>query len=385
MSSMPRLATLACALMLAACGGKPDAGADSATGKPAGPEEKVLNVYNWSDYVAADTVKDFEAATGIKVNYDVYSENETLETKLSAGSSGYDVVFPSARPFAQRQVKAGLYAPLDKAKLPNWSHLDPTVLKGLEDVDPGNAHIVPYMWGTTGLGVNVDKVKAALGDNAPLDSWALLFDPANAAKLAKCGISVLDDDQEAFGAALIYLGRDPNAGTPDEIEVVKKTYAAIRPYIRTFNNAEYKDALANGDSCVVMGYSGDVGQARDVAAEAAKSAGKPAPDIRYVIPKEGAIRWVDVIAVPKDAKHVGNAHAFINFLMDPKVIAKITDHVAYANANKDATALIDPEIAGDAGVYPPEAVRAKLVDPKSLPEAVQRQRVRAWTAIKSGQ
>lgn len=385
MSSMPRLATLACALMLAACGGKPDAGADSATGKPAGPEEKVLNVYNWSDYVAADTVKDFEAATGIKVNYDVYSENETLETKLSAGSSGYDVVFPSARPFAQRQVKAGLYAPLDKAKLPNGSHLDPAVLKGLEDVDPGNAHIVPYMWGTTGLGVNVDKVKAALGDNAPLDSWALLFDPANAAKLAKCGISVLDDDQEAFGAALIYLGRDPNAGTPDEIELVKKTYAAIRPYIRTFNNAEYKDALANGDSCVVMGYSGDVGQARDVAAEAAKSAGKPAPDIRYVIPKEGAIRWVDVIAVPKDAKHVGNAHAFINFLMDPKVIAKITDHVAYANANKDATALIDPEIAADAGVYPPEAVRAKLVDPKSLPEAVQRQRVRAWTAIKSGQ
>ena len=385
MSSMPRLATLACALLLAACGGKPDAGADSATGKPAGPEEKVLNVYNWSDYVAADTVKDFEAATGIKVNYDVYSENETLETKLSAGSSGYDVVFPSARPFAQRQVKAGLYAPLDKAKLPNWSHLDPAVLKGLEDVDPGNAHIVPYMWGTTGLGVNVDKVKAALGDNAPLDSWALLFDPANAAKLAKCGISVLDDDQEAFGAALIYLGRDPNAGAPEEIELVKKTYAAIRPYIRTFNNAEYKDALANGDSCVVMGYSGDVGQARDVAAEAAKSAGKPAPDIRYVIPKEGAIRWVDVIAVPKDAKHVGNAHAFINFLMDPKVIAKITDHVAYANANKDATALIDPEIAADAGVYPPEAVRAKLVDPKSLPEAVQRQRVRAWTAIKSGQ
>ena len=385
MSSMPRLATLACALMLAACGGKPDAGADSATGKPAGPEEKVLNVYNWSDYVAADTVKDFEAATGIKVNYDVYSENETLETKLSAGSSGYDVVFPSARPFAQRQVKAGLYAPLDKAKLPNWSHLDPAVLKGLEDVDPGNAHIVPYMWGTTGLGVNVDKVKAALGENAPLDSWALLFDPANAAKLAKCGISVLDDDQEAFGAALIYLGRDPNAGAPEEIELVKKTYAAIRPYIRTFNNAEYKDALANGDSCVVMGYSGDVGQARDVAAEAAKSAGKPAPDIRYVIPKEGAIRWVDVIAVPKDAKHVGNAHAFINFLMDPKVIAKITDHVAYANANKDATALIDPEIAADAGVYPPEAVRAKLVDPKSLPEAVQRQRVRAWTAIKSGQ
>lgn len=373
-----RLAPLACALMLAACGG------GSGDGAAGGGDGKVLNVYNWSDYVAEDTIRQFEAATGIKVNYDVYSENETLETKLTTGSSGYDVVFPSARPFAQRQIKAGLFAPLDKALLPHWSHLDTDVLAGLADIDPGNAHVVPYMWGTTGLGINVEKVQAALGADAPIDSWALLFDPANAAKLASCGIHVLDDEQEAFGAALIWLGKDPNAGAEGDIELVKQAYAAIRPHVRTFNNAAYKDALANGDACVVMGYSGDIGQARDVAAEAAEATGKPAPDIRYVIPKEGAIRWVDVMGIPKDAPHAANAHAFIDYLLQPEVIAKVSDYVAYANANKDATALIDPEIAGDEGVYPPAEVRAKLVDPAALPDDVQRQRVRAWTAIKSG-
>ena len=373
-----RLAPLACALMLAACDG------GSGDGAAGGGDGKVLNVYNWSDYVAEDTIREFEAATGIKVNYDVYSENETLETKLTTGSSGYDVVFPSARPFAQRQIKAGLFAPLEKALLPHWSHLDTDVLAGLADIDPGNAHVVPYMWGTTGLGINVEKVQAALGADAPIDSWALLFDPANAAKLASCGIHVLDDEQEAFGAALIWLGKDPNAGAEGDIELVKQAYAAIRPHVRTFNNAAYKDALANGDACVVMGYSGDIGQARDVAAEAAEATGKPPPDIRYVIPKEGAIRWVDVMGIPRDAPHAANAHAFIDYLLQPEVIAKVSDYVAYANANKDATALIDPEIAGDEGVYPPAEVRAKLVDPAALPDEVQRQRVRAWTAIKSG-
>jgi len=377
-----RLAPLACALMLVACGGKqPDQAAPAA---PAGAEEKVLNVYNWSDYVADDTVKNFETATGIKVNYDVYDANETLESKLTAGASGYDVVFPSARPFAQRQVKSGLYAALDKSKLSHWKHLDPQLLQNLDGIDPGNAHLVPYMWGTTGLGVNVDKVQAALGAGAALDTWSLLFDPANAAKLAKCGITVLDDDQEAFGAALIWRGRDPNAGTADEIEVVKKVYGAIRPYVRTFNNAEYKDAFANGDACLVMGYSGDIAQASTDAFDAAAKAGKPAPNLRFVLPKEGAIRWVDVIAVPKDSKHSGNAHAFIDYLLDPKVAAAISNHVAYASANKDALPLVDPAIAQDPGVYPPAEVRAKLIDPKSLPEDVQRQRVRAWTRIKSG-
>ena len=372
-----RLATLASALILAACGA-------SQPGAESGDGGKVLNVYNWSDYVADGTIAGFEEATGIRVNYDVYSENETLETKLVAGGSGYDVVFPSARPFAQRQIRTGLYAPLDKSQLPNLAHMDPDIMEGLTDIDPDNAHVVPYMWGTTGLGINVARVREALGADAPLDSWGLLFDPANASKLASCGIHVLDDDQEAFGAALLWLGRDPNAGAADEIDAVREVYAAIRPHIRTFNNAEYKDALANGDACLVMGYSGDIGQARDVAVEAAEATGRAAPDIRYVIPKEGAIRWMDVMAIPKDAPHADNAHAFIDYLLQPEVIAKVTDYVAYANANRDATALVDAEIAADPGVYPPEDVRAKLVDPTSLPEDVQRQRVRAWTAIKSG-
>lgn len=376
-----RLATLASALILAACGGTQT---DAESGAAGGAEANRLNVYNWSDYVAEDTIANFEAATGISVNYDVYSENETLETKLVAGGSGYDVVFPSARPFAQRQIRTGLYAPLDKSLLPNLEHLDLDIMEGLTDIDEGNAHVVPYMWGTTGLGINVERVREALGPDAPLDTWGLLFDPANASRLASCGIHVLDDDQEAFGAALIWLGRDPNAGAPDEIDAVREAYAAIRPHIRTFNNAEYKDALANGDACLVMGYSGDIGQARDVAAEAAEATGRDAPDIRYVIPKEGAIRWMDVIAIPKDARHPGNAHAFINHLLEPEVIAAITDHVAYANANLSATPLVDAEIASDAGVYPPAEVRERLVDPVSLPDDVQRQRVRAWTAIKSG-
>ena len=375
-----RFAPLACALALAACGGS-QPGSEGASD---GAEQKVLNVYNWSDYVADDTIANFEAATGIKINYDVYAENETLETKLVAGGSGYDVVFPSARPFAQRQIRTCLYAPLDKAQLPNLQHLDPNIMEGLTDIDADNLHVGPYMWGTTGLGINVEKVTAALGAAAPLDSWSLLFDPANAAKLASCGIHVLDDDQEAFSAALIWLGRDPNAGSADEIDAVREAYAAIRPHIRTFNNAEYKDALANGDACLVMGYSGDIGQARDVAIEAAEATGRAAPDLRYVIPKEGAVRWMDVIAIPRDARHPGTAHAFVNYLMEPEVIAAITDHVAYANANLAATELIDPEIAADTGVYPPEDVRERLVDPVSLPDDMQRQRVRAWTGIKSG-
>lgn len=372
-----RLATLASALILAACGA-------SQPGAESGDGGKILNVYNWSDYVADGTIAGFEEATGIRVNYDVYSENETLETKLVAGGSGYDVVFPSARPFAQRQIRTGLYAPLDKSQLPNLAHMDPGIMEGLTDIDPDNAHVVPYMWGTTGLGINVARVREALGADAPLDSWGLLFDPANASKLASCGIHVLDDDQEAFGAALLWLGRDPNAGAADEIDAVREVYAAIRPHVRTFNSAEYKDALANGDACLVMGYSGDIGQARDVAAEAAEATGRAAPDIQYVIPKEGALRWMDVIAIPADARNPANAHAFVNYLMEPEVIAEVTDYVAYANANLAATELIDPEIASHPGVYPPEDVRERLVDPVSLPDDVQRQRVRAWTGIKSG-
>ena len=374
-----RYSLIASALLLAACSRQeaaPEAAAPAA--QPA--EDAVVYVYNWSDYVAEDTLAKFEAETGIRVVYDTYDANEMLETKLMAGASGYDVVFPSARPFAQRHIQAGLYAALDKAQLPNLGNLDADLLDGLQDVDPGNQHTVPYMWGTTGLGINVAKVKAALGEDAPLDSWSLLFDPANAAKLAQCGIAVLDDEQETFAAALIWKGRDANALTGDETQVVTEAYQAIRPHIRYFHSSRYIDDLANGDVCVAMGYSGDVFQASDAAVEAENGI-----EIAYIIPKEGAVRWVDLMAIPADAPHAANAHAFINYLLKPEVSAGIVNYVSYASPNTAALPLVDPEISGDPGVYPPAEVMAKLVDPVTLPQETTRERVRAWTSIKTGQ
>ncbi len=372
-----KTAPLAAALlMLAACGDKPP---DAATPAAPGAEARTLHVYNWSDYVAEDTIARFQKETGIKVVYDVYDSNEMLEAKLVTGGSGYDVVFPSARPFAQRQIASGIYATLDKAQLPHLHNIDPALQQALADVDPGNAHVVPYMWGTTGLGINVAKVKEALGETAELDTWNILFDPANAEKLAKCGISVLDDDQETFSAALIWLQQDPNTQDPAQIEAVKQAYAAIRPHIRYFNSSKYIDDLANGDLCLAMGYSGDVFQARDRAEEAGNGV-----EIDYIIPGEGAVRWFDLMAIPKDAPHPKNAHAFIDFLLQPEVIADISNYVGYANPNTAATALLDPAIAENPGAYPPEDIIARLVDPVSLPETLQRERVRAWTTIKSG-
>ena len=377
-----RYSLIASALLLAACSQSPEppatAGAPAADAPAQG--EKVVYVYNWSDYIAEDTIANFEAETGIKVVYDVYDNNEMLEAKLMAGASGYDLVFPSARPFAQRHIQAGVYAPLDKSKLSNLGNLDADLLQGLQDVDPGNAHALPYMWGTTGLGINVAKVKEVLGEDAPLDSWSLLFDPANAEKLAACGISVLDDEQEAFAAALIWKGMDANALTGAETQVVTDAFAAIRPHIRYFNSSKYIDDLANGDICLAMGYSGDVFLAGDRAEESGNGV-----EIQYIIPKEGAVRWVDLMAIPKDAPHADNAHALMDYLLKPDVAAGITNYVAYASPNTAATPLVDPEISGDPGVYPPAEVLAKLVDPVTLPPETTRERVRAWTTIKTGQ
>ncbi|MBY4597300.1 polyamine ABC transporter substrate-binding protein [bacterium BD-1] len=377
-----RYSLIASALLLAACSRSPEPPAtDAAPAADASAQgEKVVYVYNWSDYIAEDTIANFEAETGIKVVYDVYDNNEMLEAKLMAGASGYDLVFPSARPFAQRHIQAGVYAPLDKSKLSNLGNLDATLLQGLQDVDPGNAHALPYMWGTTGLGINVAKVKEVLGEDAPLDSWSLLFDPANAAKLAACGITVLDDEQEAFAAALIWKGMDANALTGNETQVVTDVFAAIRPHVRYFNSSKYIDDLANGDICLAMGYSGDVFLAGDRAEESGNGV-----EIQYIIPKEGAVRWVDLMAIPKDAPHAGNAHALMDYLLKPEVAAGITNYVAYASPNTAATPLVDPEISGDPGVYPPAEVLAKLVDPVTLPPETTRERVRAWTTIKTGQ
>ncbi len=345
----------------------------------AAADEPVVHVYNWSDYVAEDTIDNFMTQTGIDVVYDVYDANETLEAKLFAGRTGYDVVFPSAHPFAGRHISSGLYAQLDKTRLPGLQHLDPTLVRLLEATDPGNKYLVPYMWGTTGIGYNAAKVKEVLGAEAPVNSWELIFNPKNAEKLSSCGLVLLDDEQEAFAAALIYLGKDANTTDTSEIEAATELLNSIRPYIRYFHSSQYINDLANGDICVAQGYSGDVLQARDRAAEA----GQDVPVV-YSIPKEGAIMWVDVMAIPADAPHTEQAYAFINYLLDPQVIANISDYVAYANPNKDATPLLDAEVRDDAGIYPSPEVMQRLVVPHEIPSRIQRLKTRSWTRIKTG-
>lgn len=342
-------------------------------------ERPVVHVYNWSDYIAEDTIQRFEHETGIKVVYDVYDSNEVLESKLLAGKSGYDLVFPTARPFAQRHIAAGLYHKLDMSKLTNYGNLDEHVLEALQGLDPGNQYVVPYMIGSTGLGYNIAKVKGALGNDAPVDSWKLILDLANTKKLAGCGISLLDDDVEVISAALIYLGKSPNSTDPLDIQAAAELLSKVRPYIKYFHSSQYINDLANGDICVAQGYSGDVLQARDRAEKAMNGV-----EIGYSIPREGALMSTDVMAIPADAPHVDSALALINYLLRPEVIAAITSYVSYANPNKAATPLVDESVRDDPGIYPPPAVRARLVTAEALPLAVQRLRVRRWTRIKTG-
>jgi putrescine transport system substrate-binding protein len=342
-------------------------------------EQKLLNIYNWSDYIADDTVANFEKETGIKANYDVYDSNEVLEAKLLAGHSGYDLVVPSAVPYLARQVTSGVYRKLDKAALKNYGNLDPQILSAAANADPGNQYGVPYMWGTTGFGYNVAKVKATLGDHAPTDSSALLFDPANAKKLAACGISLLDSAEELFPAALAYLGRDPLSRDQADLDRAVAVIQAIRPYIRKFHSSEYINDLANGDLCLAWGYSGDVVQARSRAQDA-----KNGVDIAYTIPKEGAMIWIDMMAIPADAPHPGNALKFIDYILRPDVVAAISNAVAYANPNQAATKLVDPSLTSDPNVYPPQSVRARLFFDKSVTPEYERLRTRAWTRIKTG-
>jgi putrescine transport system substrate-binding protein len=383
MGSVARVAILAlgCALALSACGdrkpaagGGPGAAADGSGKAPV----KALNLYIWSDYLAANTLADFEKQTGIKVHVSYFDTNETLETKLLAGNSGFDVVVPTASYF-ERQIKAGVYLAFDKSKLPNLRNMDGQLMAKVAQHDPGNAHGVIYMWGTNGLGYN-EKMISALLPKAPLDSWRMVFDPAVASKVAKCGISVLDSPAEMMRAVYSYLGKDPNSQNPEDLAKAEQVLTKIRPYVRNINSSEYIEALANGDICVAVGYNGDVLQARDRAREAGKGI-----EVKYAVPKEGSILWFDMLAIPKDAPNPESAYAFINYIMTPRVIADISNFKRYANADAQAQSLLDPTVRDDPGIYPPkeqtEKLAVQLADSADQTRAI----TRVWQKFKTGQ
>jgi putrescine transport system substrate-binding protein len=349
----------------------------AASGTPISPE-KVLNVYNWSDYIEPSVVAAFEQEYGIKVNYDVYDSNEQLETKLLVGHSSYDVVVPSGA-FFERQIKAGLYQKLDQAQLPNLKNLDPEAMRGLAMYDPGNQYGVVYTWlSTTGIGYDVVKVKARLQD-APVDSWRILYDPAVIAKFQDCGVSVLDAPVDVLGSVLFFLGKDPNSESPQDLKAVEQVLLSIRPYVRLVDSTRYYYALANGEVCLVLGWSGDVTLARTRAEEAGSGL-----QIAYSIPKEGTNTFFDVVAIPVDAPHPGNAHLFINYLLRPDVAARNSNKFKYANPVPASMALLDPGLANDPGVYPPPEARARFVPVRAKSEAFTRLLNRTWTRFKTG-
>jgi putrescine transport system substrate-binding protein len=345
----------------------------------AAAQEKVVNVFNWSDYIDASILEDFTKETGIKVVYDVYDSNEILETKLLAGGSGYDVVVPSASPFMVRQIQAGVYQKLDKSKLPNISNEWDVVQQAVVKFDPGNEYSVNYMWGTIGIGYNTKKVKEALGVDA-IDSWDAVFKPENMEKLSTCGVYFLDAASDMISTALHHLGLNPSSSSQEDVAKAEELLLSVRPYVRKFHSSEMINALANGDICVAVGFSGDLFQARDRAAEA-----KQGVDIAYVIPKEGAQMWFDQMAIPADAQHVEEAHAFINYMLKPEVAAKASNYVFYANGNKASQPLLDKEIIDDPAIYPPADVMAKLFTVQPYDPKGQRIITRAWTKVTTGQ
>ncbi len=344
---------------------------------PAMAQERVVNIYNWSDYIDESILEDFTKETGIKVVYDVFDSNEVLETKLLAGGTGYDIVVPTGT-FLGRQIQAGVFQKLDKSKLPNLEHMWKDIEERLLKYDPGNEHAINYMWGTTGIGYNVDKIKEIMPD-APVGSWDMIFKPEVVSKFADCGVFVLDTPEEMVPAALNYLGLDPDSNAADDIEKAGELLLTVRPYIRKFHSSEYINALANGDICLAVGWSGDVLQARDRAAEADNGV-----TVEYSIPQEGALMWFDNMAIPADAKHVEEAHEFLNYIMRPEVIAKASNYVFYANGNKASQELLDKEVLEDPAIYPTEETVKKLYTTTTKPPKVSRIQNRVWTKVKSG-
>jgi len=339
---------------------------------------RVVNVYNWSDYIDPKVIEDFTRETGIKVQYDTFDANETLETKLLAGKSGYDVVVPTAY-FLERQVKAGVFQKLDKSKLKNLGNVWPDIAKRLAVYDPGNQYAVNYMWGTTGIGFNVEAMRERLGPTRTIDSWDIVFKPENLAKFRDCGIHMLDSADDIIPAALHFLGLNPNSNDPKDLDKAAELLMKIRPSVRKFHSSEYLNALAAGEICLVVGWSGDIKQAQKRALEA-----KNGVEIGYAIPKEGAQMFFDNLSIPKDAGHVDEAHAFIDYLLRPEVAAKNSNLVAYANGNLASQKFLDKSVLDDKSVYPDAATMDQLYTVSARDQKSQRVVNRLWTKIKTG-
>lgn len=339
-------------------------------------EDKVLNIYNWSDYIHPDVIADFQSLTGIKVNYDVYESNEVLEAKLMSGGTGYDLVVPTGS-FLERHVLANIYAPIDRAKLDNYVNLDPVLLDKVARHDQGNAHGVPYAWGTIGLGYNAAQVKQRLGEQ-PLDSLDLIFNPTVSAKLADCGIALLDSPAEVMSIALNYLGLDPNSENKADLKKATELMAKVRPNIKYFNSSSYISDLANGEVCVALGYNGDVLQAQGRAADAGQGV-----EVKYAIPSEGTLIWFDMMAIPADAPHKQAAHQFINFVLKGDTAASISNYVYYAVPNQAASTFLEEEVRTNPGIYPADSVKAKLFAQNAHSPKYERLLTRAWSDIKT--
>jgi len=341
-------------------------------------DARLVNVYNWSDYIDAKVLEDFTKETGIKVQYDTFDANETLETKLLAGKSGYDVVVPTAY-FLERQIKAGVFQKLDKKKLKNLGNVWPDIATRLAVYDPGNQYAVNYMWGTTGIGYNVKAMRERLGPDAKIDSWGIVFKPENLAKFRDCGVHMLDSADDIIPAALHFLGLNPNSTDPEELEKATELLMKVRSSVRKFHSSEYLNALASGEICLVVGWSGDIKQSQKRAIEV-----KNGVDIGYAIPKEGAQMFFDNLAIPNDASHIAEAHAFIDYLLRPEVAAKNSNLVAYANGNLASQKFVDSAVLDDKGVYPDTATMNRLYTVSARDQKSQRLVNRLWTKVKTG-
>ncbi|MES2228467.1 MAG: extracellular solute-binding protein [Pseudomonadota bacterium] len=369
MKSKPK--TSALLIALAACAGF----------ARAADEPKVLNIYNWSDYIADDTVRNFEKETGIKVNYDNYDANEILHAKLVAGRTGYDIVVPGSH-FAKTQIAGGLLQTLDRSKLTNWGNLDKGLLEQLAHVDPGNQYLVDWLWGYVTVGINTAKVKAALGELAmPDNAWSLIFDPKYAARLKRCGVNFLDSASEVLPVAMLYVGKPAYSTNAADYDAAAKMLRSVRPYVTRFSSSGYINDLASGQLCAVMGYSGDINIARARAIEAAP---KAPPAIETLIPAGGATLFFDTMAIPKDAPHPNNAHLWINYILRPEVAASLTNKVFYANPNAASLKFVKKDVAENRTIFLSDADKKRMTPPDAAPQEIRRVQTRIFTAFKAG-